>query len=578
VIDRLLRGRLSARHAGREGFQCTRCGHAHARGQARYCRRCGAPNLARAAPQAVPAPSVAAPSAARPLSAEVLLGPPPIGAVERLVALQRAAAKNRPSQTKRGHRSRLSPLTAEYSAQQTLSRGQGIALRWFIASSAICLLINPIATLIAAIALVTLMYVGAFVYRLRIFWRALSSPSEIKISDQEARGLWPHSLPTYTILVPAFREPEVIGGLIASLERLEYPSERLDIKLLLEEDDAVTIAAAEAAAPGTHIQIVRVPRGDPQTKPRACNFGLLTARGKFVTIYDAEDRPEPLQLRRAVAAFRKIEDRYVCLQAKLSYHNPDQNNITRWFTTEYAMWFSHLLPGLIMDNAPLPLGGTSNHFRREVLDALGGWDPWNVTEDADLGIRLHRAGYRTAVLDSTTYEEANSDFINWIKQRSRWYKGYMQTWLVHMRHPRQLLRELGIGGFIGFHLFVGGTPLLTLVNPIFWALTAVWFISPLEVIRQLFPAWLYYAGLFCLVFGNVAFVYSNMVAARQAGRADLVIAATISPLYWVMMSLAAIKALVQLIHAPSFWEKTVHGLDRDDAARQAEREADSVAA
>ena len=500
----------------------------------------------------------------------------PTGEVERLRREQQRKNRKRPQRTKAGHKSEVLELDADLSARQTLSRPQVIALRWFLATVALLTLVNPVGVAVFAVALATALYLGAFVYRMRIFFRALHAPSEIRISDEEARALWDHALPTYTILVPAYHEPEVIAHVIRSLEEMEYPTERLDVKLLLEEDDDVTIAAAEAANPGQHIEIVRVPAGEPRTKPRACNYGLARARGKYVTIYDAEDRPEPLQLRRAVAAFRGLDDKTACIQAKLSYHNPNQNNITRWFTTEYAMWFSQFLPGLIDDNAPLPLGGTSNHFRREVLDKIGGWDPWNVTEDADLGIRLHRAGYRTAVLDSTTLEEANSDFINWVKQRSRWYKGYMQTWLVHMRHPRQLYRELGLGGFLGFHLFVGGTPLLTLVNPLFWAMTIIWFLSPLDFIRQLFPPWLYYAGLFCLVFGNLSFIYLNMVSARQAGRADLVIAALLSPIYWIMMSLAAIKAFVQLLHAPSFWEKTQHGLDQGKRADGSETK--SVAA
>ncbi|MGH2445279.1 MAG: glycosyltransferase [Candidatus Limnocylindria bacterium] len=462
----------------------------------------------------------------------------------------------------RGHRSRLQPLSEDLSARATLTRQQTIVLRWVVAAFALTLIANPIGMTVVLIAIATALYFAAMTFRVRIFWRALRDPAELRVSEADARGLWDHALPTYTVLVPAFHEPDVIGDVIRNLSHLDYPPERLDIKLLLEEDDAATIAAAEAAAPPDHIQIVRVPAGEPRTKPRACNFGLTLARGKYVTVYDAEDHPEPLQLRRAVAAFRQVEDRYACLQAKLVYHNPGQNNITRWFTTEYAMWFSQLLPGLIADSAPLPLGGTSNHFRRAVLDAIGGWDAWNVTEDADLGIRLHRAGYRTAVLDSVTLEEANSDFVNWIKQRSRWYKGYMQTWLVHMRHPRQLFRELGLGGFIAFHLFVGGTPWLALVNPLFWALTAIWFISPLQFIQDLFPFWIYYPAIICLAFGNVSFIYTNMIAARQHGRPDLVVAALLSPVYWVMMSIAGIKAFVQLLTAPSFWEKTTHGLDR----------------
>jgi cellulose synthase/poly-beta-1,6-N-acetylglucosamine synthase-like glycosyltransferase len=307
--------------------------------------------------------------------------------------------------------------------------------------------------------------------------------------------------------------------------------------------------------------VIRVANIPPRTKPKACNVGLAQARGRFVTIYDAEDRPDPLQLRKAVAAFKLVDEDVACVQAKLGYYNADQNLITRWFTAEYSMWFSQLLPGLVARNAPVPLGGTSNHFRLKILAKLGGWDPHNVTEDADLGIRLHRAGYRTRVLDSETLEEANSDFINWVKQRSRWYKGYLQTWLVHMRHPLKLLRELGVGGFVGFNLFVGGTPLLAFLNPVFWTMAVVWFLASPPFIAALFPSWLYYAAVLSLVVGNATFFYTSLVSARLTGRPGLVLAALLVPAYWVMMSTAAIKAVVQLVSSPSFWEKTVHGLD-----------------
>ena len=560
----MARGRFWRREKPHEASRlaCAACGYAHRRRDAQHCRRCGAP-VATLRKEHATAPVAVAVASAWVPPAAVEPMPMPRHARPSVTMAPSASGGKRPAQFVRGHRSRLVDLPDELSARTTLTRRQVIALRWCAAALVLALVANPIGTLVLLIGLATTLYLGAFIFRLRIFWRALQDPAEIRVSDEVASGLWEHAMPTYTVLVPAFREPEVIGQLIANLGRLDYPAERLDVKLLLEEDDTVTIDAAEAADPPSHIHIVRVPAGEPRTKPRACNYGLSLARGKFVTIYDAEDHPEPGQLRRAVAAFRQLDEGYACLQAKLAYHNVDQNNITRWFTTEYAMWFSQLLPGLLSDSAPLPLGGTSNHFRRTVLDEVGGWDAWNVTEDADLGIRLHRRGYRTAVLDSVTLEEANSDFVNWVKQRSRWYKGYMQTWLVHMRHPRQLYRDLGLRGFIGFHLFVGGTPLLSLVNPVFWALTALWFISPLQVIRDLFPPSVYYAGLLCLVLGNAAFVYTNMVAARQAGRPELVIAALLSPVYWLMMSLAAVKAFVQLVHAPSFWEKTVHGLDRD---------------
>lgn len=308
------------------------------------------------------------------------------------------------------------------------------------------------------------------------------------------------------------------------------------------------------------LRVVRVPFSQPQTKPKACNVGLAMARGELITIFDAEDRPEPMQLRKAALAFRQVPENVVCLQAKLAFFNYDQNVLTSWFTTEYAMWFNQMLPGLVQQDAPIPLGGTSNHFRTDVLRSLGGWDPFNVTEDADLGVRLHRCGYRTLVLDSVTYEEANSDAINWLKQRSRWYKGYLQTWLVHSRNPVAMCREIGIVPFVRFNLFVGGTPLLAVLNPLFWALTAMWFAGEVGFVQSLFPSWLYYLGLICLVLGNFTFVYCNVVAARSTGIPQLVPHAVTSIAYWALMSLAAAKALLQLVVAPSFWEKTTHGL------------------
>ena len=188
----------------------------------------------------------------------------------------------------------------------------------------------------------------------------------------------------------------------------------MEVLLLLEADDEVTISAAREYASSDIIHIVLVPPAEPRTKPKACNYGLQFATGDIVTIYDAEDLPEPLQLRRTVAAFAKLPPEVVCIQSKLAYHNSHQNILTGWFTAEYNLWFGYLLPGMMRSSSPIPLGGTSNHLRRDVLEQIGAWDPFNVTEDADLGLRIHALGYRTAVLDSTTLEEANSDPINWI--------------------------------------------------------------------------------------------------------------------------------------------------------------------
>ena len=431
------------------------------------------------------------------------------------------------------------------------------------------LLVWPFQVALVLCEMATVLYVVVFVYRLVIFWQVINRPPVVAVSDDEAEAIPDSELPVYTVLVPAYREPEVIANTLAALQSLRYPHDRLDVILLLEEDDIDTMTAVRAARPGPHVRVVRVPFVRPQTKPKACNYGLTYARGELVTIYDAEDRPEPLQLRRAAAAFRALDSSVSCLQAQLNYHNAEQNIITRWFTAEYVAWFYGLLPALVAQDAPVPLGGTSMHIKRDVLERAGAWDPHNVTEDADLGVRLHRLGYRTLVLGSTTFEEANSDFVNWAKQRSRWYKGYLQTWLVHTRHPLKLWRELGSNGFLAFHLIIGGTPFISLINPVFWTLLLLWIVGKPALVAALFPAPIYYPAMFCLAIGNflivytnVAVVYTNLLVVRQAGQERLLLAMLLTPGYWVMMSIAAVKAVLQLIIAPWHWEKTTHGLDQ----------------
>ncbi|MGH9267969.1 MAG: glycosyltransferase family 2 protein, partial [Acidimicrobiales bacterium] len=397
----------------------------------------------------------------------------------------------------------------ERSAATTFSASQKWGLRMAGVALVAAAFVDVQVTAVALTAVATTVYGATLTYRLLLLRHSLREPSVTQVTDDDARAVPDHALPPYTVLVPAYREPEVIGNLLASLRVLEYPRDRLDVKLLLEADDDLTLGALDEAALDPWVEVVRVPVAEPRTKPKACNFGLTLARGDLVTIYDAEDRPEPLQLRRAAVAFGRLGPRVACLQAKLSYYNPGQNLITKWFTVEYGTWFCQLLPGLVRAGAPLPLGGTSNHFRREVLAAVGAWDPYNVTEDADLGLRIHREGYKVGLLDSTTYEEANSDFVNWMKQRSRWYKGYLQTWLVHLRRPRQLWRDLGPSGFFGLNLFVGGTPLLALVNPVFWTIALLWFIGRPSFIVALFPGPVYYVGLASFLIGNFTMLYVN---------------------------------------------------------------------
>ncbi len=371
-----------------------------------------------------------------------------------------------------------------------------------------------------------------------------------------------HELPVYTVLVPVFGEANVVGDLVEHLGRLDYPQEKLEILLLLEEDDEETIAAARAARPPSMVKFVIVPRGKPQTKPRACNLGLVFARGEFLVIYDAEDIPEPGQLREAVSAFRNSGPELACVQARLNYYNAHENLLTRMFTLEYSWWFDYMLPGLDRLRLPIPLGGTSNHFRTSVLRELGGWDAWNVTEDADLGLRANAKGYTVGVIASTTFEEACGRYRPWIKQRTRWIKGYMQTALVHSRQPLRSLAAAGPRGALGLGLLVAGTPLTFLASPVMWVITAMsfapalWGAGPADLLPGPFEL----VALANLVIGNLFMIALNALAVGRRRILGLLPFALLNPVYWILHSIAAWRALGQLAFNPFVWEKTPHGL------------------
>jgi cellulose synthase/poly-beta-1,6-N-acetylglucosamine synthase-like glycosyltransferase len=453
--------------------------------------------------------------------------------------------------------------TPEESAHRVLDRRQKFAFATLVAVAAGGLALDAVTTIIVFNAVSLVFYTSFSLYKLRLIYRATAHDLELPTSRAEVQDLDERDLPVYTILVPLYREVKVLSRLVDSIAALDYPRAKLDVKLLLEEDDVETIAAARAMRLPACFRIVVVPDGIPKTKPKACNYGLMRAEGEFVVIYDAEDRPDPDQLKKVVVAFAKADRRIRCIQCKLNYFNRDQNLLTRWFTTEYSMWFDLLMPGLDAANAPIPLGGTSNHFPTRTLLEMGAWDPFNVTEDADLGIRLHKQGYRAAVIDATTYEEANSDVYNWIRQRSRWVKGYVQTWLVHMRHPLRHRRQIGLRNWLSFQLIVGGTVLGFLLNPFYWLLTTLWALTAAGIIHSVFPSFVYFGAAAGLYFGNFVFTYANVLGAMRREHHNLVKSALLSPIYWGLMSLAAWKGVLQLSYRPFYWEKTNHGLDED---------------
>ncbi|MBM3234842.1 glycosyltransferase [Candidatus Poribacteria bacterium] len=455
-------------------------------------------------------------------------------------------------------------LSIENQAKKTLSTQQKIGIVVLLIASVVLLYLNYFWYLVAFVGIAIVAYNVVSVVKLYLLYRLERSQFRgLQFKDTEIQSLVPSELPMYTILVPLYKEAEIISNLVESLILMDYPREKLEVLLLLEEDDAETLAAIEGLSLPSYFHKVIVPDTYPKTKPKACNVGLERARGKYLVIYDAEDRPEKDQLKKAVLAFIHSEEEkqdFVCFQAKLNFYNPRQNLLTKLFTIEYSFWFELMLPSLYVLHAPMPLGGTSNHFRTEILKSIGGWNPYIVTEDCDLGIRLKRAGYEVGIIDSITLEEANSRIGNWLRQRSRWIKGYIQTYFLHLRHPLKLLKDLGLFSFIHFHIMVGAGPILCLINPIFWGMFWFQLATGSDFIDRLFPGVIMYLGTVSLLVWNFAFIYFNIYAALVRKDFDLVKVCFLSPISWGLMSLAAIKAFVQLFKKPHYWEKTQHGL------------------
>lgn len=367
-------------------------------------------------------------------------------------------------------------------------------------------------------------------------------------------------LPVFSIIVPLFGETVVLDQLLEALSRINYPAENLEILLVIEGDDGPMRRALQTRKLPPTMQVVITPPDALRTKPRALNYALNFCVGDVVGIYDAEDMPEVDQLAKVARAFAESPPRVACVQARLAYYNARQNWLSRCFAIEYATWFNLLLTGYRKLGMPIPLGGTSVFFRREVLDELGGWDAYNVTEDADLGIRLARFGYVTRMVNSTTWEEANCLPKAWIWQRARWLKGYAITWLTHMRAPLSLWSDLGPRGFLGFQiLFLGGlTAFLSL--PVLWFAWITDAVSPGTSWLGTLPPYVILIVAAGFLAGQAVTICAHMLAVLMTRQLFLVHWVLTLPFYWPLGAIAAFKAILDLVRAPFHWDKTTHGI------------------
>lgn len=418
------------------------------------------------------------------------------------------------------------------------------------------LLLAPLATGLAALGFAVISLAAIVVLKFAATAATLRAPRPGPLPASDAIP------PVISIIVALYREGDIAPRLVRRLARLDYPAELLDVIVAVESGDHVTLDALDRAELPPWMRVVIVPEGQVKTKPRALNHALDHARGAIVGVYDAEDAPEPDQLRKVVERFQRSGPEVACLQGVLDYYNPCTNWLSRCFTIEYAGWFRLVLPGIARLGLVVPLGGTTLFFRRDVLGKLGAWDAHNVTEDADLGIRLARHGYRTELIDTVTHEEANCRPLPWIKQRSRWIKGYMMTWAVHMRQPRLLWRQLGPRRFWGFQVLFLGSIAQFLLAPILWSFLLLPFGFPHPLYSAL-PAPAIWAVSVVFLLGETSNILIGAFGLRRtAHRLSLLWALTLK-VYYPLASLAAYKGLVELVTRPFYWDKTTHGVFDD---------------
>jgi cellulose synthase/poly-beta-1,6-N-acetylglucosamine synthase-like glycosyltransferase len=473
----------------------------------------------------------------------------PAAAIEQAILAARGAALARAAETRVPE-----PMSCRDWAATRLSETLALALMVLLAA----LVAAPLATLAVLTGWATLTLLALTALKLAAALTARGAPLPEADAPEAAPPPLPADPPLVSLLVALYGEAEIAPRLVRRLERLDWPRSHLEVLLVVEEGDAPTRAALLAADLPAWMRLVTVPKGGLRTKPRALNHALGLCRGSIVGIYDAEDAPAPDQIARVAAAFAARPAEVACLQGVLDFYNPRSNWISRAFTIEYAAWFRLILPGLAALRLPVPLGGTTVFFRRAALERVGAWDAHNVTEDADLGIRLARAGLRTELIASTTMEEANCRPWPWVKQRSRWIKGYMVTWGVHMRRPRQLWRDLGPRAFWGFQAHFLGSLSQVLLAPLLWSflLVAAGVGHPLAAAM---PGWVFLALSLGFAAAEVASLAIAAAGLRRTGHKMAAVWVLLLPFYFPLATAAAYKALWELGLRPFYWDKTAHG-------------------
>ncbi|MCE2992186.1 MAG: glycosyltransferase [Candidatus Jidaibacter sp.] len=368
-------------------------------------------------------------------------------------------------------------------------------------------------------------------------------------------------LPTYTILIPLFYESSVIPSLINALSSFDYPKEKLQILLILEEEDKETLATIQENNPPNYFQTVVVPKSEPQTKAKACNYAMQFATGELTCIYDAEDRPDSLQLKIVANKFAISDKNVCCLQCRLFFYNGHENLLTSMFEIEYQGYYNFLLPIATYFKYPLPLGGSSNHFKTDYLIEIGGWDPHNVTEDADLGMRFAILGHSARIIYSFTREEATMTVSAWLRQRVRWFKGYFHTCFIYFRHPIQVIRSFQFKGVAFFLYILCLSPFLMISSPILLILSVATYLSFFDFsvganIMLILITWINLVSTLMCTF------LTSYIVLSIPGHKYLRWRWVLFVFYAFLLIYAAIVAIFKLFKEPHKWDKTTHGVTK----------------
>lgn len=478
-----------------------------------------------------------------PVYGPVMMVAAPLRMIEAAVLATRGARLAQRAET----RVALNESCRSFDAKALRAPMAALAIALVVLTAVWPTLLLAVLTLIALLAMVSFATLKTFAY--------LAARKQIEMPDDFAPMT---DLPTVSVMVALYRESDIAPRLVQRLGQLDYPRELLDVLLVVEEEDGLTRDALTRADLPAWMRVIAVPAGAVKTKPRALNYALDHCRGTIIGVYDAEDAPDTDQIRKVVERFSQRGPEVVCLQGILDFYNPRSNWLARCFTTEYAAWFRLFLPGIERLGLAVPLGGTTLFFRRQALENLGGWDAHNVTEDADLGLRIARHGLRTEVINSVTLEEANCRALPWVKQRSRWIKGFMITWATHMRDPVLLWRQLGTRRFAGFQVLFAGSVIQALMAPLLWSFWLVPFGVYHPVAAALSPLlfnalWVTFIATEIL---SILFGVAGLARTRHKLSPFLVPSLMF---YHPLASLAAYKGAWELLTRPFYWDKTSHG-------------------